>query len=97
MGPEATEQIYIAQDSGICGGKPRIKGTRIKVQHIAVEYEYMGWAPDKICDAHPHLTLAQVHAALAYYYDHKAQIDGDMRADEEFIAQLRHQLSQRSA
>lgn len=97
MGPEATEQIYIVQDSGICGGKPQIKGTRIKVQHIAVEYEYMGWTPDAICDAHPHLTLAQVHSALAYYYDHKSQIDADMRAEEEFVAQLRQQLDQRSA
>jgi len=97
MNPEATDQIYIVQDPGICGGKPRIKGTRIKVQHVAVEYEYMGWMPDKICDAHPHLTLAQVHAALAYYYDHKPQIDADMRADEDFISQLRHQISQRSA
>ena len=97
MGPEATEQIYIVQDPGICGGKPRIKGTRIKVQHVAVEYEYMGWTPDKICDAHPHLSLTQVHGAMAYYYAHKAEIDADMRADEEFVTQLRQQLDQRSA
>ena len=93
MGPEATQQIYIVQEPGICGGQPRIAGTRLKVQHIAVEYEYMGWSPDQICSEHPGLTLSQVHAALAFYYEHKAEIDAKIRADEEFADQMRKNLN----
>ncbi len=79
------EQItYIVQDKGICGGQPRIDGTRIKVQHIALDYERLGWSADQICDAHPGLTLAQVHAAMSYYYDHREKIDESIRTDEEF-------------
>jgi len=84
---------YIVQDKGICGGQPRIDGTRIKVQHIALEYEKLGWTADQICDAHPGLTLAQVHAAISYYYDHREEIDGSIRKDEIFANRLREELS----
>ncbi|MBE2201192.1 MAG: DUF433 domain-containing protein [Anaerolinea sp.] len=60
---------YVSRNETISGGKPVITGTRIKVSQIALEYERLGWTPDQIIDAHPHLTLAQVHAALSYYYD----------------------------
>jgi len=87
------QQTYIVQDKGICGGEPRVAGTRIKVQHIALEYERLGWSADQICDAHPGLTLAQVHAAISYYYDHKEEIDESIREDEEFADRLRKELS----
>ena len=80
---------YIVQDEGICGGQPRIAGTRLKVQHIALEYERLGWTPDQICDAHPEVSLAQIHAALSYYYAHKEELDHAMRADAEFAERLR--------
>lgn len=60
---------YISQHEEMSGGKPVISGTRIRVSQIALEYERLGWSPDQIIDAHPHLTLPQVHAALSYYYD----------------------------
>src|SRR5436190_20220999 len=70
---------HIIRTPGTCGGKPRIAGTRIKVQHVAVWHERMGMSPDEIVSAYPHLTLADVYAALAYYHDHRAQIDADIR------------------
>jgi uncharacterized protein (DUF433 family) len=79
---------HIVRDEGICGGQPRIAGTRLKVQQIALEYERLGWAPDQICDAHPGVTLAQVHAAISYYYDHKEEIDQTIREDREFAERL---------
>ena len=82
------QPIYIVQDSEICGGQPRIDGTRIKVQHIALEYERLGWSADQICDAHPGLTLAQVHAAISYYYDHREKIEELLRKGEEFADSL---------
>ncbi len=53
MAIEVLEKTHIVRDEGICGGQPRIAGTRIKVQHIAIEYERLGWTADQICEAHP--------------------------------------------
>ncbi|MGL5062571.1 MAG: DUF433 domain-containing protein [Microcoleus sp.] len=63
------------------GNRPRIAGTRITVQRIAVWYK-MGMKPEEIIAEIPHLNLAQVHAALAYYYANKEQIDADIAAEE---------------
>lgn len=93
MSSSVVKQTYIVQDKEICGGQPRIAETRIKVQHIALEYERLGWSADQICDAHPGLTLAQVHAAISYYYDHREKIDESIRKDEEFADRLREELS----
>lgn len=93
MANEVLEKTRIAKDKGICGGQPRIEGTRIKVQHIAFEYERLGWAPDQICDAHPSLSLSDIHAAIAYYYDHKQEIDGAIREDDEFVDKMKESLT----
>ena len=61
---------------GTCGGKPRIAGHRIRVQDIVVEYEYWRRDPEEIVYHYPSITLADVHAALAYYYDHREEIEG---------------------
>ena len=93
MSTHYIQDTYIVEDEGICGGKPRIEGTRMKVQLIAFEYEHMGMTPDQICDAHPHLTLAQVHAAISYYYAHKADIDNVIREDHEYAEKIRKELT----
>ncbi|MFQ5865281.1 MAG: DUF433 domain-containing protein [bacterium] len=82
---------YIARKKGVCGGKPIINGTRIKVAQIAIEYEQMGWTPDEILHAHPHLTLPQVHDALSYYYENASEINTDIRAGEQLVEELRKQ------
>ena len=51
--------------------------------------EVQGRTPDQIIDAFPHLTLAQVHAALSYYFDHRSEIQDNLRQDEEFVEQLK--------
>jgi uncharacterized protein (DUF433 family) len=79
---------YIEQTPGTCGGKPRIAGTRIKVSLIAILSERNRMTPDEIVDAYPHLTLAQIHAALAYYWQHRDQIEDEIRADDESLATL---------
>ena len=66
---------------GFVGGRPRIAGTRTSVQCIAIE-NLMGNSAEEIVADRPHLTLAQVHAALAYYWANKAEIDADIAADE---------------
>ena len=66
---------------GICGGRPCIRGHRIRVQDIAIEHEWQALSPEEICHQHPGLTLAEVFAALAYYYDHRDEILADIEAD----------------
>ena len=85
--PSICEHIEITP--GVCGGKPRIAGHRIKVQHVVIWHERMGMSPDEIVSEHPGISLADVHAALAYYHDHRDAIEADIRADEEFVEKLR--------
>lgn len=80
---------HIAIKPGHRGGKPHIAGHRIKVQHIAIWHERMGMTPAEIVATYPSLTLSAVHAALAYYYAHRAAIDADTEADERLAAELR--------
>lgn len=79
---------YVVATPGTCGGKPRIAGHRIKVADVAVWHERLGRTPAQIVAEYPQLSLAKVHAALAYYYDHKAEIDADIAAGEAFARQM---------
>jgi uncharacterized protein (DUF433 family) len=91
--PPPAGGAHIVTRAGHCGGKPHIAGHRVKVQHVAVWHERQGKSPDEIVVEHPGLTLAEVYAALAYYYDHRKEIDGDIQADEQFAAGLRAQAA----
>ena len=66
-----------------------IEGTRVRVQDVAMLAERQGRTPDQIVDAYPHLTLAQIHAALSYYFDHRLEIQSDLKADEELVEKLK--------
>ena len=85
--PVITE--YIGVRPGYCGGEPHILGHRIKVRHVAVWHEQMGMTPTEIAATYPTITLAQVHAALAYYYDHKNEIDADIEEGRRFVEELK--------
>jgi uncharacterized protein (DUF433 family) len=71
------------------GPRPVVAGTRIKVSQIASEYDHLGMTPDQIVEAHPHLSLADIHAALAYYYDHRDQIHAEWREAQTLVDTLR--------
>lgn len=81
-----TQHIDISPD--IAGGKPRIAGHRITVQNIVLWHERMGLTADEIASNHG-VSLADIYAALAYYYDHRQEIDHAILADESYIAELR--------
>ena len=70
------------------GGKPRIAGRRITVDDVAIWHERMGKSVDEIC-AEQDLTLAEAHAALAYYFDNKAEIDARLASDDAWIVDMR--------
>jgi uncharacterized protein (DUF433 family) len=83
------DRVRIVSTPGMCGGRPRIDGHRITVADIAIWHERMGMAPDEIVFAHPTLTLSDVHAALAYYFENRETIDNSIREDEQFAAEMR--------
>ena len=58
----------------VSGGEPYIRGTRISVRHI-IERSRAGQSVEDIVAALPHLNVAQIYAALSYYYDHQSEID----------------------
>jgi len=81
------EHIEVIEGAG--GPKPHIKGSRIRVQDVAIWYEKLGMSPDEIVRDYPQLTLADVHAALAYYWDHRDEIESRIAQDDAFVEQMR--------
>src|SRR2546427_6551814 len=71
----------IDRDPNIRGGRPKIAGTGLTVSRIAGWYK-MGMTPEEIALEYPHLTLAQVHAALAYYHANREEIEADIAQQE---------------
>lgn len=65
----------IVKTPDTCGGRPRIAGKRISVQAITVVHTREKLSPAEIIEEYPHLSLAEVHAALAYYYANTEEIE----------------------
>lgn len=80
---------HIELTSDTCGGKPRIAGTRIRVQDVVIWHERMGISTDEIVSRYPQLTLADVYAALAYYHDRRELIDAQMETGEKLADEIR--------
>jgi uncharacterized protein (DUF433 family) len=78
---------YIEMKSDVRGGKPCIAGTRITVADVALMHLRLGQSLDEIAGKYD-LSLASVHAAMAYYYDHRADIDRSIEEDEAFAEAL---------
>ncbi|WP_447977987.1 DUF433 domain-containing protein [Candidatus Nitrospira bockiana] len=88
---ESMTTPHIAMSPEVAGGKPRIAGHRITVQNIVIWHERIGLSADEIASNYG-LSLADVYAALAYYYDHRQEIDDAILADESYVAQLRDRI-----
>lgn len=91
---EATEPTpttisdYIVSTPDTLGGRPRIAGHRIGVVHIKNWRLRSGMAFEEIAETYD-LPIAAVYTAMAYYYDHKAEIDAREAEDEAFADSLR--------
>jgi uncharacterized protein (DUF433 family) len=79
----------ISRTPDVCGGKACIAGHRVRVLDVVVWHEHQGMTPDEIVSHFPTITLAKVHAALAYYFDHIDEIQQEMRAEREFSEEFR--------
>jgi uncharacterized protein (DUF433 family) len=66
-----------------------IADTNVKVIEVAMDHIAYDWDAEEIHAAHPHISLAQIHAALSYYHDHKLEMDGNMQRQLESYRRLR--------
>jgi uncharacterized protein (DUF433 family) len=82
---------HIVTTPGICGGKPRIEGTSVRVQDVVLLSKLQKLSPQEIMFGYPQVTLAQVHAALAYYHDHAEAINKQIQEDDQTIQAIRDQ------
>src|SRR5437867_2138357 len=73
---------HISKTPGICGGKACIAGHRVRVLDIVTMYEGAGRSPEEIVEQFPSITLADVHAAIAYYLDHRDEIEAESQRDK---------------
>ena len=83
MSAQPTVEIgsMIIRTPGICGGRPRITGTGMSVRRVVIWYK-LGLTPEEIADRVGPLSLAQVHAALAYYHANREEIETALAAEE---------------
>lgn len=87
-GTQETDIKGIVRTPGVYGGLPRIEGHRIAVHDIA-EYVQQGYNAERIVsEVYPHLSLAQVAAAIHYYYEHQAEIDREIAEDIADVKRL---------
>jgi uncharacterized protein (DUF433 family) len=73
---------HIVKEPGYCGGKAAIDNTRVRVNNVAWLAK-RGMTPQQVLEHYPDLTLAQVHAALAYYYDNRDEIEAELAAEDQ--------------
>ena len=82
---------YIEVTPGVLGGKPRITGRRIAVQSIVIWHEWMGLSADEIATEYD-LTLAEIYAALAYYFNNPQEIDQSIKDSQAFVAEMKKKV-----
>ncbi len=85
---------HIEITPGVMGGKPRIAGHRISVQNVVIWHNEMGYSVEKIAEDY-NLSLADVYAALAYYHDHKEEVDRSIVEGEKFVEEMKKQYPSR--
>jgi uncharacterized protein (DUF433 family) len=86
-----TTDFHITLSRDILGGSPHITGHRIRVMDIVTWHEKRGFSPDQIVDFFPGISLADVHAALAYYFDHPDEIEAEFQRELSAIAEAKPQ------
>jgi len=85
----------IVKTPGVCGGRARLAGHRVRVLDIVTWHEHQGLTPDEIVSQVPSITLAEVHVALAWYFEHVEEIRAEMREERALVDEAhRNHVSQ---
>lgn len=85
----------IEKTPGVCGGKACIAGHRVRVLDIAVWHEKRGYSPDEIVDVFPGISLADVYASLAYYFENRDEIESEFRKEDAAAEWLKANIPSR--
>src|SRR5712692_3016318 len=72
-------------------GVPWISGANTKVVEVVLDKMAYGWSPEEMHRQHPHLSMAQIHAALSYYYEYQDEVDADIERRYQYVEELRAQ------
>jgi uncharacterized protein (DUF433 family) len=86
--PTIPSYPYVDRDDH---GNPVIAGTTMKVVELVMAQRAYGWSPEEFHFQHPHLTLSQIHSALAYYWDHKKELDADIERRSRYAEEARRE------
>jgi uncharacterized protein (DUF433 family) len=86
---DTLQRTYVTRTPGVLGGKPCVAGHRISVAQIAMYVEEQALSADEIVHMHPSLSLAEVHGAVAFYYDNKDEIDASIRDADAYVEAMR--------
>ena len=70
-------------------GVPIIVGTNMKVVELVMAQLAHGWSPEEIHFQHPYLSLGQIHSALAYYWDHQAELNEEIERRRQYAEEQR--------
>jgi uncharacterized protein (DUF433 family) len=81
------EHVEIVQGAG--GPKPRIRGSRIRVEDIVIWYEKLRMSADEIVEQYPTITHADIYGALAYYWDNREEMESMMVRGEAFVEAMK--------
>ncbi|HEY9850239.1 MAG TPA: DUF433 domain-containing protein [Leptolyngbyaceae cyanobacterium] len=87
----ATEYKYVELDDR---NVPILTGTNMKVIELVTGQIAYGWSPEELHFQHPYLSMSQIYSALAYYWDHKEELDADIQRREEYAKNLRQQAGE---
>lgn len=85
------EHIQVTEDQ-----VPMIVGTTMKVVELITNHLAYGWSPEELHFQHPYLSMGQIHSALAYYWDHKTELDQDIEERLESVDQIQKATSSSS-
>ena len=78
--------VHIVRDEQ---GVTWINGKNVKVTEVVLDHLAYGWSADAIHEQHPHLSLAEIHSALAFYYDHMAEFEAQIARQLQDLKSLR--------
>jgi uncharacterized protein (DUF433 family) len=87
MATETRYEHIVLSDDGV----PAITGTTMKIVELVLAHLAYGWSPEELHFQFPYLTLGQIHSALAYYWDHREQLERDIQTRLEAVDRLRHE------
>ena len=88
---QAIQHVYLDED-----GVPRVGDTRMKVIDLVVAHQSHSYTAEDLHFHFPDISMSQAHAALAYYWDNKAELDAAIDAQRRYVDMMRESFGDRT-